>query len=242
MDEEENSNAKCEESDDGEAWLLSYADLMTLLACFFILMMVFANYDPVGFQEKSNIVAQHFAKNKFEQADSKLKKMEDIIQKNPKLKDMTKMTVHDSRIELTFKGGVLFNSGDDKISDDVLPVLDSMIESLYGIDPNFKIVVEGHTDSIPLPETSKFHSNWHLSSARASSIVNRFELFGFNSKNLRPLGLGPTDPLAIEKDKDGKYIKASLELNRRVVVKVLLPEGESKNIKMGLGVYFKDEN
>ena len=40
---------KSDEGDESEAWLVSYADMMTLIACFFILMMAFANFDPIGF-------------------------------------------------------------------------------------------------------------------------------------------------------------------------------------------------
>lgn len=43
---------KFEQADEGEAWLTSYADMITLIACFFILMTAFANFDPIEFQEK----------------------------------------------------------------------------------------------------------------------------------------------------------------------------------------------
>lgn len=48
------------EEEGGEGWLVSYADLMTLIACFFILMMAFANYDPVGFNKKAKEISKHF--------------------------------------------------------------------------------------------------------------------------------------------------------------------------------------
>ena len=42
---------KFDPPDEEELWLVSYADMMTLVACFFILMMAFANYEPAGFQQ-----------------------------------------------------------------------------------------------------------------------------------------------------------------------------------------------
>jgi flagellar motor protein MotB len=49
-----------EDSDDSEGWLISYADMMTLVACFFILMTTFANYDTSTFEVVAKEVKKTF--------------------------------------------------------------------------------------------------------------------------------------------------------------------------------------
>lgn len=239
--DEEVINQSCE-CDEGDSWLLSYADLMTLLACFFILMMAFANYDPVGFQQKTKVIAKHFSKKKFEKTTKKIAKLNTVLLENKKIKKMIKTTIHDSSIDLVFKGEVLFGSGSDELSPNIISIIDSMIDTIQNIDPNFSIVVEGHTDSLKVSSRSKFRTNWHLSGARASSVIERFELHGFNRQKLRPIGLGDTRPLVAEKDENGHYIKDALKINRRIVIKVLLPKDDVKKVKLGLGVYFDEAN
>ncbi|MCB9060682.1 MAG: OmpA family protein [Halobacteriovoraceae bacterium] len=228
-----------EEEEEGELWLLSYADMMTLVACFFILMMAFAHYDPVGFTEKTKVVAQHFNKDKFKNSMTKMDELTEEIAKHPKMKDMTKITVHDSEVIINFSSTVLFEDGGWTLTPEVSLLLDSMIDIIKTLNENYQIIVEGHSDNGPIPKNIPFKSHWALAGARAASVIERFEYFGFDPKNLRAVSHGDTRPVLPNTDKKGLPLEENIRMNRRVVIKVIKPlKKTEKKYKLGLGVYF----
>jgi chemotaxis protein MotB len=244
-----------DEDDDSAGWLTSYADLMTLIACFFILMMAFANYDPPGFQKKTKVIAEHFKGDSKELKDGeniekkevnnslkKLKELQKEIEAKQDVKKMTKTKVVNNSLILHFDGNILFRSGEYRIRPLYLAVVDSVISLIKDKDPNYRIIVEGHTDGAPLGTHPVFTSNWSLSGARASSVAERFEIYGFAPDSIRVLALGSSKPFKPHRDKEGELILKNLKLNRRVVLKVLGPTSEKEAVKMGLGVYFDREN
>jgi chemotaxis protein MotB len=89
---------------------------------------------------------------------------------------------------------VLFDSGLAEVKAQGVPLL-AEVGTLLGVDKVHPIVVEGHTDDVPIA-TSKFESNWELSTARASAVVRwligrsvparRFSAAGY--ADLHPLG------------------------------------------------------
>ena len=91
---------------------------------------------------------------------------------------------------------------------------------------NYKIVVEGHTDSQPI-FSGPFPSNWELSSSRATRVVRLFLDQGYLPQNLLAIGYADTQPVAESKKTDGSWDEENLAKNRRVVLRVLLPEVDS---------------
>jgi len=235
------SKKKIEEpAEEGEAWLVSYADMMTLIACLFILMMAFANYDPAGFQEKTEQIAKHFNEDKYKNSEQKMKHLEQEMVQHPELKKMLKVSLHNGELIINFSGSVLFGPGQSQLLPEVVPVIDSMIDIVKTYNPNYKIVVEGHTDNEPVHGKGAFSSNWALSGARAASVVERFEYFGFNPKDLKALGLGASSPIAPNEDENGKPLIENQKLNRRVLIRVIEPIDSKRSVKLGLGAYFDD--
>jgi chemotaxis protein MotB len=227
------------EEDESGAWLMSYADMMTLIACFFILMIAFANFDPAGFSVKTQEIANHFNRDKNKPSETKLDLIMEELAMHPELIEKLKVSVKDNELIITFSGSALFEGQEHALTDDSLVALDTMIDIIRAKDPNFRILVEGHTDNMPI-SNSTFNSSWALSSARASSVVERFEFYGFDPEKIVPIGLGSTKPLAPNEDEDGEPIPENMRLNRRVIIKVLQPMDLESQMKMGLGVYFKD--
>jgi len=220
-------------------WLLSYADMMTLIACFFILMMAFANYDPVGFSKKTKVIAKHFNKDKFKSSMTQMETLSDEVAKHPELKTKTKISVKDGALIVTFSSSVLFSQGQALLSNEGKNAVDILVNTIKDININYRILVEGHTDNSDNAEGSQFSSNWSLSSARAASVIERFEFFGFNPKEIVPIGLSDTKPLLDNLDDKGNPIPENQKMNRRVVIKVLQPIDKGK-YKFGFGVYFPD--
>jgi chemotaxis protein MotB len=229
--------------DGGGGWLVSYADLMTLIACFFILMVAFANFDPVGFQEKTKIVAKHFNKDKSDFAETRMKKISEAIQKHPKIKDveeMMKISVKDNELIIVVSGSAVFQAGSITLNDTAIEAMDVMIEIIKTLEPNYRILVEGHTDDQLVSGEGVFRDNWTLSGARSASVVSRFERAGFDPRKMSALALADTKPLAPNYDEKGNAIPENQKLNRRVVVKVLQHVDPKNSVKMGLGVFFQE--
>lgn len=226
--------------DEAESWLLSYADMMTLIACFFILMMAFANYDPAGFKQKAEVVAKGFAKGKTMVTNEKFKEMNEEIAKHPELLKMSKITLNDSQMIIVMSGSVLFPHNGFTLSDEMTFLLDSLIDIIKSKgEDNYRIIIEGHSDNLPLPANFAFPNHWALAGARAAMVIERFEYFGFTPTNLKMISAGDSEPLAPNQDENGMPIAENNRMNRRVVIKVVeIPRSDKKQIKMGLGVLF----
>jgi chemotaxis protein MotB len=76
--------------------------------------------------------------------------------------------------------------------------------------------VAGHTDNQPI-RTKRFPNNWHLSTARASSIVEFLIEQGIPAENLAAAGYGEFDPIAENETADGRAT------NRRIEI-ILVPD------------------
>ncbi|MFZ4713664.1 MAG: OmpA/MotB family protein [Bacteriovoracaceae bacterium] len=223
--------------DEAEGWLVSYADMMTLIACFFILMVAFANYDPKGFSEKTKEISKHFNRDKVLKAEIKMKYMEQEFAKHPELKEKTKISIKDSELILTFSASAMFENGSYDLDEKSLRTVDSLIDIIKNDNAEYRILVEGHADDVL--EKSAIKSQWVISSARSAAVIERFQYFGFPQDHLTAIAKGDSFKLMPSTDTKGNRIEKNASMNRRVMIKILEPIYKKK-IKLGLGVYFED--
>lgn len=125
---------------------------------------------------------------------------------------------NDYWIELEMNSELLFLSGEATLSKKAQPVL-KKIAAVINPLPNV-INVEGHTDNNPI-DTLKFPSNWDLSSARATSVVQEFVKEGINPSRLSAIGYGEFHPIGDNKLEEGRF------KNRRVTL-VLMSQAFSR--------------
>ena len=95
-------------------------------------------------------------------------------------------------VEVEIKAKVLFPLGRAELTESgiaILTHLSKLLESYTGT-----IVVEGHTDNLPI-RTAQFPSNWELSGARASSVARHFIAKGIRSRRVKIVGYADTRPL-----------------------------------------------
>jgi chemotaxis protein MotB len=225
----------------GEGWLVSYADMMTLIACFFILMMAFANYDPVGFSTKARKLATAF-KGQYKSSNVKLQRITEEMSRHPKLKKMLKISKTDSELIITFSGSILFAAGQDQLSESLLPLVDTFVEIIRAQAKSYRILVEGHASSYEKRLLGDKLNLWVLSAARASYIASRFEFFGYQADHIVVLGKANAEPLFPEIDEKGNVNLEAAKQNQTVLIKVLEPKRKVKNIKFGFGIFFNDES
>jgi len=125
---------------------------------------------------------------------------------------------NDYWIALEMNSELLFLSGEATLSKKAQPVLEKIAEVVNPL-PN-AINIEGHTDDIPI-NTLKFPSNWDLSSARATSVVQEFVKAGINPTRLSAIGYGEFHPIGDNKTEEGRF------KNRRVIL-VLMSQAFSR--------------
>lgn len=229
--EEDNS------SGDDNLWLVSFADMMNLIACFFILMMSFANFDPVAFNNKAEEVAEHFTKQHDKPSELDLKTMQQEVTKH-ELKDRLKVSLKDSELVITFSTSLLFPNDVSLMDKETENTMESLIDILKVSNSNYRILIEGHADDV-LVENSIHKSQWEVSIKRAAQVAAKFEAFGFPKENIVPVGRSNSQKVYESTNKYGDRIEDLAKFNRRVVVRVLEPY-KKKKIKLGLGVYFRD--
>jgi len=87
----------------------------------------------------------------------------------------------------------------------------SEIAQLLNVDETHPIAVEGNTDNVPI-RSSEFPSNWQLSTARASTVVQFLIEHGVSPRRLSAIGYADQHPL------DSDATAAGRARNRRVEI------------------------
>lgn len=175
-----------------ETWLIPYADMLTLLLALFIVMFAMSQADKEKFKkvsEQFNIIfsggsssgvvddsgetfAPSESTNNNAVEEDKMSEIKQILDKEIEktgYSDKVKITLNKEGLEISIQDVVLFNSGDDKVLNEISPLLLQISKTLYNLDNNIKIV--GHADTVPI-KNQKFRSNWELSAMRAINVMN----------------------------------------------------------------------
>jgi len=197
--------------DDLERWLLTYADLITLLLAFFVVMYSMSQVDAKKFgqvkQALNTVLRGGNGVLRLEEQDpaktghgvlklGDLRTIQAQIQK--KFEEFGRQ--EELQTEITERGLVvhimesaLFNIG----SADLVPKAEAALDLVYEqikSTPNH-IRVEGHTDDRRIA-TPRFASNWELSAARATTVVRYFiENHSMPPDRLSALGYGEYRPI-----------------------------------------------
>lgn len=232
---------KHEEHENHERWLVSYADFITLLFAFFVVMYSVSSVNEGKYRTVSESIKVALnpinsipssrlpfsvgdAKPKTIQAeemntsDPVIRRMREIMMKiSPNLKgDVSEVRIVETghgTIMISLPESILFQSGEARVRSEALPFLKALSEILIEMDRHIRIL--GHTDNVPI-RTAQFPSNWELSAARAVMVVRIFaELYGVPAAHLSAIGLADAKPIANNDMPEGRT------KNRRVEIIIL---------------------
>jgi chemotaxis protein MotB len=168
-----------------ERWLISYADFITLLFAFFVVLFAASQDRNKVRQVSASVQAAfqgktppHASPPPAPASSPKPASLDPPLQKL--LRDLDseihsgKMQVHmsDRGLTISLSQAAFFPSGTDTLDPSAFPILQKVAAGIRGL-PN-AIRFEGHTDSIPI-RTPRFRSNWDLSAARAISVMERMD-------------------------------------------------------------------
>lgn len=215
-----------------ERWLVSYADFITLLFAFFVVLFA-SSQDRKKVRQVSESVQAAFQGKAVPHANSqsapagspqpvsspKPVSLDPPLQKL--LRDLDseirsgKMQVRmgDRGLTISLSQSAFFPSGTDTLDPSAYPILRKVAAAIRGL-PN-AIRFEGHTDSIPI-RTPRFRSNWDLSAARAIAVMERMdEEEEIPRERIAVSGYADTAPVESNDSEDGRA------RNRRVDIVLL---------------------
>ena len=222
-----------------ERWVISYADFMTLLLAFFIVMFATANADKAkaklfseavkaAFSQGSDSAVQAAAKasvlnsnqkydaSAFLNALAELSAYQSLLKRTLKGEiDRGEVDVHMEKrgLVISFRQAALFDSGAAVVKPSGIPTMSKVTAVILKL-PN-QIRLEGHTDNIPI-HNDLFKNNWELSSARSIAILNLLvDRFGVPTDRHSVSGYADVAPIATNATEDGR------SRNRRVDLVVL---------------------
>jgi chemotaxis protein MotB len=105
-----------------------------------------------------------------------------------------KVVIRNGRMIIALPNDILFDSGSTTVKADGQKALEKVAQVLATVnDRNF--LVAGHTDNVPI-KTSRYSSNWELSTERAVNVVQLLIKKGMSPKVLSAAGYSEHDPVA----------------------------------------------
>lgn len=245
------SRKKPEKKSISQEWLTTYSDMMTLVLTFFVLLYSFSVIDTKKFKAVAASLAEALYGGKqtiFELNENtgeepivgedvpKLEEEQNFEKNDPyeemynlvtafveenSLNDYVTIKEGSKGIIIEFKDRILFDSGKAVIKDEGIPALMKISELIRNLDN--PIVIEGHTDNVPI-HTAEFPSNWELSSARALRVLwYMTENRGLDPKRFSTAAYGEYYPIASNDTPEGRA------QNRRVNILIVTPRENSDN-------------
>lgn len=148
-----------------------------------------------------------------EQAEKRAQQFRDMVAKFKSMIDAGKLQVEfrDGLMLVKLPDNILFDSGKTDLKpagQEAIKQVTSILASISGR----KFQVTGHTDNVPLGKSSKFKSNWELSTQRAVEIVKFMGKNGMDQKRLSAAGYAEQLPVASNDDDKGRAQNRRIEI------------------------------
>ncbi len=198
-----------------ESWLLSYADLITNLLLFFVVLLTAASMNKTRMQQ----IAKSISGAESPASLESIRREIDAQIAKKQLQDLVRTEVTNDGLELSLNSGLVFDSGKAVIRPDIEQTVAQMLQVLAPYSSKYSFAVEGHTDTTPLVGGAQFATNWELASARAIVVRQRLEDVGIAKNRIRVEGYADTKPLPEDQLK-GLSPEQRLARHRRVVVRI----------------------
>ena len=222
-----------------ESWLMTYLDVITLLLVMMVVMLSLAG-PPNG---KASASAENTPPDPVNAAQSPTQVSPDIVPPVPlpvpvalpaaqdplaglpldQLGKDVEVVKSETGVRFRISSEILFSSGASNLAQGGLSVLDTLLPVLNA-QPELRLVVEGHTDNVPI-QTERFPSNWELSTGRAASVARYLIERGIAPQRLQATGYADTRPISEAQSPSEKA------LNRRVELTMEMATTDNKAVR-----------
>jgi len=220
--------------------MVSYADFMTLLFAFFVVLYSSSQVDKARMAKLSSAITAGFSHlgagegpggamvvipytapapyvspaNSSQTAESIRSKLEHGLSEEIERRTVAVREIPEGLV-LSLREVGFFESGSANLRASSMDTFDRLGSVLVSVPSNLRI--EGHTDNVPI-HTPQFQSNWELSTARASEIIRILLIREhIEPQRLSAAGYAEYHPVADNATEDGR------RLNRRVDIVIVAP-------------------
>jgi len=221
------------------AWLAAFGDLMSLLLCFFVLLLSMSSMDAKKVSEaigslagamsvleggtKTEISKQRILESTpieaQDETSSQVNRINQAIAEMNEMMDKGKgpaVTLEESEegFVLRLPASLLFKPGESKIhSEDAILFLKRIALLVQELPNDLELSVRGHTDNTVPGKDSPFQNNWQLSSARAISVLEELLLGGVKPERMHAAGFAEYRPEGSNATVKGREKNRRVDLN-----------------------------
>ncbi|BCS87116.1 OmpA/MotB family protein [Pseudodesulfovibrio sediminis] len=222
-------------------WMATFADMVTLLLCFFVLLLSFTNTNVTNFKkmmgsiqealgvqyEDSSALSTPYADTSFQERRSVkenrlIAELGVRIAKSIRAKDLSSMarvSSDKSGVMLRLNNQAMFARGSAVLTSAAQQGLQVVIDAMEGTD--FNLIIRGHTDSEHI-QSSLYHNDWDLSAARAARCLRYIlENSDIPASRMKAVGYANAKPILPSTSEENRM------MNRRVEF-FYIPSGRSK--------------
>jgi chemotaxis protein MotB len=218
------------------AWLAAFGDLMSLLLCFFVLLLSMSSMDAKKISEAIGSLSgamsvleggakTEISKQRIQEStpiESKDETSEQVNRVQEAVSDSNEMMDKGTSAAIVLEeaqegfvielpASLLFKSGSATIeNEDALLFLKRVALIIEELPNDMQVSVQGHTDNQGPGTNSPYKDNWELSTARAISVLQELLLDGVQPSRINASGFAEYKPLATNATQSGR------EKNRRV--------------------------
>jgi chemotaxis protein MotB len=231
-----------EKPENHERWIVSYADMLTLLFALFVVLYATSDANPNKLKQVKTSIDRAFSVG-IKDGDSGASvifdtggglsegidqiKSKNLVQISKDLGEFAKSNGLENKIQIksdstsitiSLADNLLFDSGSADLKPGSQDVLAQVADALSGLPNQIRVV--GHTDTVPV-NTPDFPTNWELSSARATRVLRFLNDGGtFKAGQMYSAGYADTRPIADNATPEGRA------LNRRADIVIEYPTQE----------------
>ena len=237
-----------DDEDNPERWMVSYADFITLLFAFFVVMYAISAVNvnkyriltaslgtafgrnpalgvtPKPIAKPAGIINRPLPKANVVKRDDEARKMDDMAKNissslsNLVQQGMVRVSQTSRGVDVEINASLLFPSGEAKLSPESLRAIQAIATTLQS--QRYDMEVDGYSDDQPI-KSPLFPSNWELSAVRASSVARALVADGIAENRLKVVGYGSNDPVVPNDTPEDRA------RNRRVELVILSPHYEA---------------
>lgn len=209
-----------ENKEASEDWLLSYADMITLLMAFFIVLVSMSKIDKNKYEQVQQGMAKDigYREVKTPLQDLRSELLGQVA--GAGVEDTVDVGKDDKGIVLNLASGTMFKPGSADVRPEMMPLLKEITGTLkLERFANYQIEIQGHTDDTPV-KTPQYPSNWDLSAARALSTLKALNEQGIATNRMKIAALADNAPRVPNRSDTGKAYPENQAINRRVEIHI----------------------
>ena len=220
-------------------WLAAFGDLMSLLLCFFVLLLSMSSMDAKKISEaigslagamsvleggtkteisKQRILESTPIENRSESSEQvnrikqAIAEMDEMLEKGKG--PAVSLSESEQGFVLRLPASLLFKPGESKIeNEDALLFLKRIALLIHELPNELEVSVRGHTDDSVLGKNSIYQDNWGLSSERAISVLKELVVGGVKPDRMHAAGFAQYRPEASNASEKGRAKNRRVELH-----------------------------